>query len=149
MPESFKVLIKELQSIGLDVKVLSEDAQEILIRESDEDIHETAKELELSLGGEEPHRPLPHERKLDDIEPDMVDEMEAGSAAEPLDEELDIIAEIGEMDSDKFDLPPTAIDDEDDEFVVPRGKAGKKAKLAKQKKINPRDYLDELEDDYE
>ncbi|EAX47692.1 DNA-directed RNA polymerase, beta subunit [Thermosinus carboxydivorans Nor1] len=149
VPESFKVLIKELQSIGLDVKVLSEDAQEILIRESDEDIHETAKELELSLGGEEPHRPLPHERKLDDIEPDMVDEMEAGSAAEPLDEELDIIAEIGEMDSDKFDLPPTAIDDEDDEFVVPRGKAGKKAKLAKQKKINPRDYLDELEDDYE
>ena len=28
VPESFKVLIKELQSIGLDIKVLTEDAQE-------------------------------------------------------------------------------------------------------------------------
>ena len=35
VPESFKVLIKELQSIGLDIKVLSEDAQEIMKKSSD------------------------------------------------------------------------------------------------------------------
>ncbi|MDR3288224.1 MAG: DNA-directed RNA polymerase subunit beta [Peptococcaceae bacterium] len=45
VPESFKVLIKELQSLGLDVRVLSEDDKEIQIREMDEDIAETAKEL--------------------------------------------------------------------------------------------------------
>ena len=38
MPESFKVLIKELQSIGLDIKVLSEDAQEIVIKDDEEDL---------------------------------------------------------------------------------------------------------------
>lgn len=47
VPESFKVLIKELQSIGLDIKVLSEDAQEIKISEIEEDVVATAKELEL------------------------------------------------------------------------------------------------------
>ncbi|MBE6032118.1 MAG: DNA-directed RNA polymerase subunit beta [Clostridiales bacterium] len=34
IPESFKVLIKEMQSLGLDVKVLSEENEEIEIRES-------------------------------------------------------------------------------------------------------------------
>ncbi len=39
VPESFKVLIKELQSLALDIKVLSADQQEIIIRElEDEDL---------------------------------------------------------------------------------------------------------------
>jgi DNA-directed RNA polymerase subunit beta len=50
VPESFKVLIKELQSLCLDVRVLSETNEEIEIRESEEDITETAKELELDIG---------------------------------------------------------------------------------------------------
>ncbi|MBN2909263.1 DNA-directed RNA polymerase subunit beta [Polycladomyces sp. WAk] len=37
VPESFKVLIKELQSLGMDVKILSGDEQEIEIREIDEE----------------------------------------------------------------------------------------------------------------
>ena len=49
VPESFKVLIKELQSLGLDIKVLSEDDEEIEIRENDEDISEAAKELGLDI----------------------------------------------------------------------------------------------------
>ena len=47
VPESFKVLIKELQSIGLDIKVLSEDAQEIMINDIEDDINETARELDM------------------------------------------------------------------------------------------------------
>jgi len=137
VPESFKVLIKELQSIGLDVKVLSEDAQEILIRESDDDIHETAKELELSIGGEDGGRPLPHERKPADFEPDVVDELEASDDIEPIEEELDIIAEIGEMQ-------PAATRD-DDFGLAPKGAK----KLKQDKKVNPRDYLDELDEDFE
>nr|WP_246880622.1 DNA-directed RNA polymerase subunit beta [Sporosarcina sp. 6E9] len=37
IPESFKVLIKELQSLGLDVKMLSADYEEIELRNLDED----------------------------------------------------------------------------------------------------------------
>ena len=36
VPESFKVLIKELQSLGLDVKMLSADFEEIELRDLDE-----------------------------------------------------------------------------------------------------------------
>ncbi|MGI6603661.1 MAG: DNA-directed RNA polymerase subunit beta [bacterium] len=52
VPESFKVLIKELQSLALDVKVLTEDEQEIDIKDDDDDVMVTAKELDLDIGGE-------------------------------------------------------------------------------------------------
>jgi DNA-directed RNA polymerase subunit beta len=52
VPESFKVLIKELQSLCLDVKVLSEDDEEIEIKEAEEDVSEAAKELGLDIQGE-------------------------------------------------------------------------------------------------
>ncbi len=142
VPESFKVLIKELQSIGLDVKVLSEDAQEILIRESDEDIHETAKELELSIGDEGGGRVLPHERKMTEFEPDMVDELEASDDIEPIEEELDIIAELGEMQ------PSVSPREIEEDFESPLRKAGAKkaAAVKKEKKVSPREYLEEVED---
>ncbi|WP_072771060.1 DNA-directed RNA polymerase subunit beta [Desulfitobacterium chlororespirans] len=60
VPESFKVLIKELQSLGLDVRVLSEDDEEIEIREIDEDVTETAKELGIDLHEDLP-APVIHE----------------------------------------------------------------------------------------
>jgi DNA-directed RNA polymerase subunit beta len=37
VPESFKVLIKELQSLGMDVKMLSSDEKEIEMRDLDDD----------------------------------------------------------------------------------------------------------------
>ncbi|HVJ47545.1 DNA-directed RNA polymerase subunit beta [Desulfitobacterium sp.] len=49
VPESFKVLIKELQSLVLDVRILSEDDKEVEIRDSDEDVTETAKELGMDI----------------------------------------------------------------------------------------------------
>jgi len=48
VPESFKVLIKELQSLALDIKVLSEDKQVIEIRETDD---EDSEPLDTSLSG--------------------------------------------------------------------------------------------------
>lgn len=48
VPESFKVLIKELQSLGMDVKILSEDEQEIVMRESDEE-EDSGEKLNLHL----------------------------------------------------------------------------------------------------
>ncbi|MCL6454755.1 MAG: DNA-directed RNA polymerase subunit beta [Alicyclobacillus sp.] len=52
VPESFKVLIKELQSLGMDVKILSEDEQEIVMRESDDD-DDTGEKLNLNLESRE------------------------------------------------------------------------------------------------
>jgi len=80
IPESFKVLIKEMQSLGLDVRVLASDDREIEIHDTDEDITETAKELGIDLHEE---LPLPSTRVVsekDDEEDNMVDE------EDPLDE---------------------------------------------------------------
>jgi DNA-directed RNA polymerase subunit beta len=53
VPESFKVLIKELQSLGLDVKVLNELNEEIEIRELDDEPLREAQGLELLPEGVE------------------------------------------------------------------------------------------------
>src|SRR5699024_687882 len=47
VPESFKVLIKELQSLGMDVKMLSSDESEIEMRELEEEETQAASKLNL------------------------------------------------------------------------------------------------------
>ena len=47
IPESFKVLIKEMQSLALDAKIFTEDEEELQIAEEEEDVNETAKKLGL------------------------------------------------------------------------------------------------------
>ena len=106
VPESFKVLIKELQSIGLDIKVLSEDAQEIMINDSDDDINETAKELDMDATaakesyGQHVNTDQPSEEHVvdDDYTSDSSDAGESSSAGSDADD--DIIAHLG---SDEFD----------------------------------------------
>ena len=49
IPESFKVLIKEMQSLCLNVEVLNTSGAEIEMRELDEDIFRTAEELGIDL----------------------------------------------------------------------------------------------------
>ena len=64
IPESFKVLIKELQGLALDIKVLTEDKQEIGLKdlmEDDRDIPEPIRnkpnrdeeEVEVELGSDD------------------------------------------------------------------------------------------------
>ncbi len=53
VPESFKVLIKELQSLGMDVKILSEDEQEIEMKEMDDEDDAASDKLSLNLEGSE------------------------------------------------------------------------------------------------
>ncbi|MDN4620757.1 DNA-directed RNA polymerase subunit beta [Paenibacillus sp. PsM32] len=54
VPESFKVLIKELQSLGMDVKILNENENEIEMRElDDEEETSTNDKLSLNLEGSE------------------------------------------------------------------------------------------------
>jgi len=49
IPESFKVLIKEMQSLCLNVEVLSTDGSEIEMRELDEEVFRTAEELGIDI----------------------------------------------------------------------------------------------------
>jgi DNA-directed RNA polymerase subunit beta len=53
VPESFKVLIKELQSLGMDVKILSGDEQEIEMKEMDDEDDAAGDKLNLNLEGSE------------------------------------------------------------------------------------------------
>ncbi len=65
IPESFKVLIKELQSLGLDVKILTEDNKEVSIQELSNDeldtpslgheVEEELKDISLDFDNEEKH----------------------------------------------------------------------------------------------
>ncbi len=54
IPESFKVLIKEMQSLALNVEVLSAEGKEIEMRETDEDVFRAAEELGIDLSRREP-----------------------------------------------------------------------------------------------
>ncbi len=49
IPESFKVLIKEMQSLCLNVEVLSTTAEQIEMRDLDEDVFRTAEELGIDI----------------------------------------------------------------------------------------------------
>lgn len=52
VPESFKVLIKELQSLALNVKILSNDDREIEIKELDTDDDVDIKNIDLNYGSD-------------------------------------------------------------------------------------------------
>jgi DNA-directed RNA polymerase subunit beta len=110
VPESFKVLIKELQSLGLDVKVLTEEDAEIEIREADEDVTETGKELGLDYRVPEPGTAvLPEENGMEDDEDEEVsiDELLERDAIEH-GNETDAEEEVGDL----LEAPLTASDED-------------------------------------
>jgi DNA-directed RNA polymerase subunit beta len=49
IPESFKVLLKEMQSLALDIDVLSEEGGEVEVREEDDELLRAAEELGIDL----------------------------------------------------------------------------------------------------
>jgi DNA-directed RNA polymerase subunit beta len=49
IPESFKVLLKEMQSLSLDVHVLSEEGAEVDVREEEDELLRAAEELGIDL----------------------------------------------------------------------------------------------------
>ncbi|MDO7867725.1 DNA-directed RNA polymerase subunit beta [Nocardioides jiangxiensis] len=53
IPESFKVLVKEMQSLCLNVEVLSQDGSMIELRDADEDVFRAAEELGIDLSRRE------------------------------------------------------------------------------------------------
>ncbi|ACV61231.1 DNA-directed RNA polymerase, beta subunit [Desulfofarcimen acetoxidans DSM 771] len=127
VPESFKVLIKELQSLGLDVKVLSEDDREIEIKEIEEDIVETAKELGIDLqdGGSkstQKERIDPPGCSIERVDDDLEDELEEDD--EEFNEDFLLqevkLAQGGKLSEDIIDEPADEedfLDAEDEDFA--------------------------------
>lgn len=82
IPESFKVLIKELQSLALDVRVLSEEDEEIHIKE---DIDDEIEDLGVNIEGREDYsddesdsdEAKDEELDLDDIDIPDLDELDS------------------------------------------------------------------------
>ena len=86
IPESFKVLVKELQSIGLDIKVLNEDEEEVSLRDDDdEDIATTAREVDLDINGQ----------VVENAPEKPVDDYADNDATEDDSDSGDIIADMG------------------------------------------------------
>ena len=54
IPESFKVLVKEMQSLCLNVEVLSSDGTAVEMRDAEEDLFRAAEELGIDLSRREP-----------------------------------------------------------------------------------------------
>ena len=107
VPESFKVLIKELKSLALDIKVLDRDKNEIIIRELDDDdldmdstpsarLDEEGGESDQPAAAQEDGKP---EAAEEDVEVDF-----------SMDDELDDF----DMDLGDDDLAAINLDDEDD-----------------------------------
>ncbi len=114
VPESFKVLIKELQSLCMDVKVLSENNEVIEIREDDDDVVETAKELGLDIGELKPAPPLV-ENEMDDDDDDLLDLDENVNEEDDDDDDLDL--DLSKLQLVKNELDEDILDDVDlDQF---------------------------------
>ncbi|MGO1043577.1 DNA-directed RNA polymerase subunit beta [Clostridioides difficile] len=102
IPESFKVLIKELQSLCLDVKVLTDEDQEIEVRESvDED--DTIGEFELDVVNNMGE--VEESNIIEEIEDDFTENVE-DEDIENLEEfaEEDLFEEEIDFDGDDFDV---------------------------------------------
>ena len=94
VPESFKVLIKELQSLALDIKVLSDTREEIIIGEDDDD---DIVPLDVNISGLEDAPPM-------------------APAAEEAGEDFEEFEEFDDFGDDFADVPEPLEDDALDEF---------------------------------
>ncbi len=118
VPESFKVLIKELQSLGLDVKVLDANDEVIPIRESDDD---DDVDLRLNLEGNEDGYFDPYDSDVDEEVLDTEDALEEDvledeSDLEPIDDDDDEDSFAHILDMDSMDAPDVL--DMDDDYII-------------------------------
>ena len=96
VPESFKVLIKELQSLLLDVKVLTKEKEEVIIRESaDEDFEDLNVNIE---GTEDDILPI-NDNGDEDIDEENIDDEDIDDDEELIND--DLVDEL--IDEDDFE----------------------------------------------
>jgi DNA-directed RNA polymerase subunit beta len=110
IPESFKVLLKEMQSLALDVHVQSNDGREVEVREEDDELLRAAEELGIDpLAGRRPCRR--GELSAQEVEEGAAAADEGGDVAVAADESLDgVEAEAADIDLD-VDLADIELED--------------------------------------
>ncbi|HHX77789.1 MAG TPA: DNA-directed RNA polymerase subunit beta [Firmicutes bacterium] len=111
VPESFKVLVKELQSLGLDVKVISEETGEMEIKDLPDDadtieldVNIEGEELDESDEGKDPALDEPEDFQIfkdEDMEEDPSEEDLEKIAR--LETDIDVIDDIEEEDNFQVD----------------------------------------------
>ena len=103
VPESFKVLIKELQALCLDVKVLGEDYTEIMLKESDEDEDLESLDVNIESNDELPGSDMRVDEE--DIDEEIIEIDENELSDDDLEMEMDL--DISFDDLDDYDLDIT------------------------------------------
>jgi DNA-directed RNA polymerase subunit beta len=99
VPEGFKVLIKELQSLALDIKMLSGDDHEIQIKDVDYALNEREKARELGM--DLPEIPMAHDGEVEKI----------------LEAELEQKEDLDPIDLDDKEMPAPVSDELDDDLI--------------------------------
>ena len=104
VPESFKVLVKELQSLGLDIRVLNEAHEEIELAEDDDEETRFTDNIKIDGLEDTPSNPYPEEEEPYDEDDDSFDEFDDFG-----DSDSDEMPDAGELLEDDLDF-------EDDDF---------------------------------
>jgi len=130
IPESFKVLLKEMQSLALDVNVVSEEGQRAEMRDEDDDLLRAAEELGIDLSGVRAPAPAGADEQLeadDGATADSEGDGEASENSEPamqdggdedvgVDDGLDVDALLGEGVGE-LDIEALAQDVPDEDLI--------------------------------
>jgi DNA-directed RNA polymerase subunit beta len=114
IPESFKVLLKEMQSLALDVAVISEDGGEVEVREEDDELLRAAEELGIDLS--------PGSLRAAARQPSG-QEVEEGQERVDQDGELALPADESLTDLDAIELDGAEVDEDEDADAEPVGAA--------------------------
>jgi DNA-directed RNA polymerase subunit beta len=93
IPESFKVLLKEMQSLGLDIHVLSDEGKEVEVREEDDELLRAAEELGIDLSPGS-LRAAARQPTAEEVEEGQERVDQDGELALPKDESLDDLADV-------------------------------------------------------
>jgi DNA-directed RNA polymerase subunit beta len=89
IPESFKVLLKEMQSLALDVNVVSDEGTRADMGDEDDDLLRAAEELGIDLSGVRAGEG--DSEAADEAEEEQVEEGEAGMTDDPVATDVEYI----------------------------------------------------------
>jgi DNA-directed RNA polymerase subunit beta len=111
IPESFKVLLKEMQSLALDVHVISEEGTEVQVREEDDELLRAAEELGIDLSPGS-LRAAAREPTAEEVEEGQERVDQDGELALPADEALgDLVEPVAEGPPLDADLADAEVDE--------------------------------------
>ncbi len=119
IPESFKVLLKEMQSLALDVKVVSEDGGAVVVREEEDELLRAAEELGIDLApvaGRAAARD-PEAQELEegadrvDVDGELTVAVDEALPAEVVEDDLDDLHDGETEDDEVEELEPAEIEE--------------------------------------